>query len=141
MITAFHIMPEFSKNEKSLKSFIVIFVNSSLKGFSRQNMRKSEISVLTASCRYSQAAALKILLRSLGLLFGNLFEKQGESKRSIECCWIEPGGGVALVLKNVLKGGSAPWSKPLHLTEAYPFIYLPQKMVPLLQKKTASLFG
>ena len=48
-----------SRKRKSLESFIVIFVNSFLKGFSWQNMRKSEISVLTASSRYSQSAALK----------------------------------------------------------------------------------
>jgi len=43
-----------------VETLIVIFVNSSSKGFSWPNMKKFYFSVLTANSRYLQSAALKV---------------------------------------------------------------------------------
>ena len=48
----------FLKNENSLESFSLIFENSSPKGFSWQNMKKSDSSVLEANSRYLESPFL-----------------------------------------------------------------------------------
>ena len=49
----------FLKIKNSLASFSLIFENSSPKGFSWQNMKKSVISVLKINSRYLQSPRLK----------------------------------------------------------------------------------
>ena len=49
----------FLKNEYSLESFSLIFENSSPKGFSWQNMKKSDSSVLEVNSRYLESHLLK----------------------------------------------------------------------------------
>ena len=51
----------FVKNENSLESFSLIFENSSPKGFSWQNMKKSDSSVLEVNSRYLESPFLKCL--------------------------------------------------------------------------------
>ena len=51
----------FLKNENYLESFSLIFENSSPKGFSWQNMKKSDSSVLEANSRYLESPFLKFL--------------------------------------------------------------------------------
>ena len=57
----------FLKNENSLESFSLIFENSSPKGFSWQNMKKSDSSVLEANSRYLESPFLKMSATTLGL--------------------------------------------------------------------------
>ena len=47
--TAFHIFPVFLKNKNSLETLIAFFINSLPKGFSWQNIEKSDISILSAN--------------------------------------------------------------------------------------------
>ena len=51
----------FLKNENSLESFSLILENSSPKGFSWQNMKKSDSSVLEANSRYLESPFLNIV--------------------------------------------------------------------------------
>ena len=56
----------FLKNENSLESSSLIFENSSPKGFSWQNMKKSDSSVLKANSRYLESPFLKFSLGNRG---------------------------------------------------------------------------
>ena len=47
------------KKENSLRSLTAVFNNSSLKGFSKQNMNKSAISLLSANSPKLKSVALK----------------------------------------------------------------------------------
>ena len=51
----------YLKKENSLRSLTAVFNNSSLKGFSKQNMNKSAISLLSANSPKLQSVALKIV--------------------------------------------------------------------------------